>query len=822
MSISFTDQKPVFIDSLGNPASFAKIDFYEVGTTTPKIIYTDAALIVEAENPQILGADGRTENQIFMGYGVYTCDVSRFIGDNILEAEPGDWAPDNQFDLQGLSLAPTSESTPSVPTIAGLKALDPAVYGAAIVTGHYAAGDCGARTFYWSALNADSENMGTIVASSVSATGRWLYMPATIVDVREFGAIPGGQNCNGAIAQCESWCNALTGHPVTMYIPRGVYTVSGALSQPIRVPIKIDNGVTFINDSAATDYKINISSYYDIQISTALQSIHSIGGCWFKFSGISFSPIKSIWFGSNEVCFNRFILDVSDNYTFEINENIDTTLVTSGGEKKCRLSFTPIGFLVISGSGFTLKPYSIKNENLDGCIYFADPMILNLSYMKEVFASWFSSSYDFSSVLRADIMFNPGTALIIDKDVTASTAVVLASDWIVVAGGGVITASADIYLGSVQAGDVALFSGSANVKMKGKTNVLWWALSETMTASNALYRAISCAKNSLCKTLDGRDFAMSVAGVYAVQGITIENLSLSGTPSFIIVDSANFVNCKLISTTDLMSVISGATVDLTSCLLSSTTKSITSTTLSTTGYIRASKTIFRGDIWIASAVNFVGCTIGDSAYGTEKINRFAYLTDISACTINTSVYSINDGPVMYPMTFTSNVFRGLSTANPVWRLWTSSASTIVYGVIFKDNVFTGSYTASLFGMDYILSGSGTFANDPKILICDNRSTNASLSIKTTRGTIDTAYTFSVIGSTTIGLVSLIDSRVFIFIDKIITSSDILTSGLFGLLGALSGQGNSATPGSMTLTTVARDGSAGASPQTVQITFELYR
>ena len=822
MSISFTDQKPVFIDFLGCPASFAKVDFYEVGTTTPKIVYTNAALTVEAENPQILGADGRTENQIFMGYGVYTCDVSRFIGDNILEAEPGDWAPDNQFDLQGLSLAPTSESTPSVPTIAGLKALDPAVYGAAIVTGYYAAGDCGARTFYWSALNADSENLGTIVASSVSATGRWLYMPATIVDIREFGAIPGGQNCNGAIAQCESWCNALTGHPVTMYAPRGTYTVSGALSQPIRVPIKIDNGVTFINDSAATDYKINISSYYDIQISGALQSIHSIGTSGFKFSGTSGGVVESKWLGVDSACMNRFIADVDPSYTFRVSALIDTTLVTTGGTKTCSLLFAKTGSILVAGSGFILRPYALVNENPDGCIFYAYPMLLDLSDLRTLYASWFADSYDFSFVLRGEVIGTPGTALYIDKNVTALTEVVLASDWIVVAGGGVITASADIYLGSVQAGDVALFSGSANVKMKGKTNVLWWALSETMTHSNALYRAISCAKNSLCKTLDGRDFAMSVAGVYAVQGITIENLSLSGTPSFIIVDSANFVNCKLISTTDLMSVISGATVDLTSCLLSSTTKSITSTTLSTTGYIRASKTIFRGDVWIASAVNFVGCTIGDSAYGTEKINRFAYLTDISACTINTSVYSINDGPVMYPMTFTSNVFRGLSTANPVWRLWTSSASTIVYGIIFKDNVFTGSYTASLFGMDYILSGSGTFANDPKILICDNRSTNASLSIKTTRGTIDTAYTFSVIGSTTIGLVSLIDSRVFIFTDKTITSSDILTSGLFGLLGSLSGQGNSATPGSMTLTTVARDGSAGASPQTVQITFELYR
>lgn len=48
-----------FYDSNGQPLAAGTVQFYEVGTTTPKATYQDQALSVPNTNPVILDAAGR-------------------------------------------------------------------------------------------------------------------------------------------------------------------------------------------------------------------------------------------------------------------------------------------------------------------------------------------------------------------------------------------------------------------------------------------------------------------------------------------------------------------------------------------------------------------------------------------------------------------------------------------------------------------------------------------------------------------------------------------------------------------------------------------
>lgn len=56
------------VDTSGNPLSSGKVYTYDVGTTTPKSLYTDKAAATPAANPLILSANGTYPA---FGYGAY-------------------------------------------------------------------------------------------------------------------------------------------------------------------------------------------------------------------------------------------------------------------------------------------------------------------------------------------------------------------------------------------------------------------------------------------------------------------------------------------------------------------------------------------------------------------------------------------------------------------------------------------------------------------------------------------------------------------------------------------------------------------------------
>lgn len=83
------------IDATGRKASGAKIYFYDAGTTSPRIVYTDDALSVPHAHPTVCDANGIVPD-IFLPYGSYRARVTTSGGtvirdtDNIANPAPPD------------------------------------------------------------------------------------------------------------------------------------------------------------------------------------------------------------------------------------------------------------------------------------------------------------------------------------------------------------------------------------------------------------------------------------------------------------------------------------------------------------------------------------------------------------------------------------------------------------------------------------------------------------------------------------------------------------------------------------------------------------
>ena len=77
--ISFTDQWQTLLDENGKPL-IGRVKFFNADSTQYKSIYYDIQGETQGENPQYTLQDGRLEHQVFIGSGVYTCRVEKFLG----------------------------------------------------------------------------------------------------------------------------------------------------------------------------------------------------------------------------------------------------------------------------------------------------------------------------------------------------------------------------------------------------------------------------------------------------------------------------------------------------------------------------------------------------------------------------------------------------------------------------------------------------------------------------------------------------------------------------------------------------------------------
>lgn len=102
MSSPFYDPAPVYLDNNAKPVAGGFLYFYELGTTTPKLTWSDEALTIPNPNPVPLDGAGRANNKIWIK-GSYSVLLTDNLGAMI-------WTRDVNDGSVGNSAFPTLEA----------------------------------------------------------------------------------------------------------------------------------------------------------------------------------------------------------------------------------------------------------------------------------------------------------------------------------------------------------------------------------------------------------------------------------------------------------------------------------------------------------------------------------------------------------------------------------------------------------------------------------------------------------------------------------------------------------------------------------------
>ena len=180
-----------------------KLVFCRKGTTTQETIYAWDSEHNEyvAINPVVyINANGRPENQIYLGDTDYTIYVFKYIGNGEmdLDADTENWLAQYSFNNLYLTfeIDIKTDSPTLIANMAELEATDPAnvglVNGKALVClgGYNALGDCPPVFYVWDNASTKTANGVDIVAVTGISVGRWLLVNTfteTGFDVRHAG-----------------------------------------------------------------------------------------------------------------------------------------------------------------------------------------------------------------------------------------------------------------------------------------------------------------------------------------------------------------------------------------------------------------------------------------------------------------------------------------------------------------------------------------------------------------------------------------------------------------------------------------------------------
>lgn len=238
MKISLAQNQ--WFDGQGYPLVAGRVSVYLHGSDTLATIYTmEGENYVQAANPVTLDADGRSDT-VWFDAAVVDVTVEGYLG-----REGAYWVVDTYQD--GFAIPGTSQDT-FVVGLDGLAQADPAL-GSVGVIGYNSANDCGVRYFVWDPSCTVNEDGGSIVASAIYDTGRWIllsdsrYMPSSW-----YGVFPLSESNMGAFltypATVGQWNIKL---PPVPRFQAGTYTSAGILSTP--KSIAFDSGAKFTNAS---------------------------------------------------------------------------------------------------------------------------------------------------------------------------------------------------------------------------------------------------------------------------------------------------------------------------------------------------------------------------------------------------------------------------------------------------------------------------------------------------------------------------------------------------------------------------------------------
>jgi len=343
--IPIIDQEELFLDLNQDALVNGKVEILDPISNNPLDVwtYTDAEYTI-ATNPVRLSIEGRAMQTIFSDRLSYI-RVYKSLGIDEHNQEIFEFVRDY---LAGFD--ENSESREYIVGMEALKDLDPSINSAVNVIGYYELGDCDTRQYVWDPNSQLDPDGGYVVASNVSATGRWIlqfngeYLPSSY-----YGVWPGKTaNINALLSYVEI-INGKKTAPGVWFVP-GDYDVTTNLQTTKR--LLLDAGITF---ACQYFYCGNLkvigepqSAICDFDFYDPEQEAHS---SWFKtIAGYLTSGAK------------KYIFDTKDNF---VNKTLQgaVTLQNKIIEGQTRLPVTYTGNGRINFSNCVINAERIFNSS---------------------------------------------------------------------------------------------------------------------------------------------------------------------------------------------------------------------------------------------------------------------------------------------------------------------------------------------------------------------------------------------------------------------------------------------------------------------------
>lgn len=388
--IPVINQSTLFEDIDRNALVQGKIEILDPVSTDFLSIwsYSDDEYTVMT-NPVILDIEGRVPQTVFCDRIVY-CRVYAFKGYDehnqpIWEFIRDFYAGENE----------NSESREYVVGLEALKDLDPAINSSVNVLGYFTAYDCPMRQYVWDPDCTQDADNGYIVASDVSAAGRWIlvfsgeYLPSSY-----YGVYPGKvANINALLSYVEYVGTASTKTAPGVWFVPGNYSVETNLQTTKRV--LLDAGTSF---SCQYFYCGNLkvigepqSAICDFDFYDPQQEAHS---SWFRtMAGYLTCGAK------------KFIFDERDNFLNHTLQNANYVLQNKIIEGQTRLPVTYNG----DNCRITFNNCVINAERI-----FNSTDILGFSYT-EIHDHWWTNPSDIDFYTKVSARSAAINSLVIDN-----------------------------------------------------------------------------------------------------------------------------------------------------------------------------------------------------------------------------------------------------------------------------------------------------------------------------------------------------------------------------------------------------------------------
>jgi hypothetical protein len=325
MKISLSENQ--WIDSSGRPLAAGRVTVLLHDSDTPADIFTlEGNAFVAKQNPFVLDDGGRSESTWFDA-GIVDVRLERYNG------VPGSYS---LVDTYSDGFAPSGARNDTVVYgMAGLADADTAL-GTVTVVGYNSAHDCGERTFVWDDSCTVAPDVGAIVSSNWTVTGRWILLSESREMPSTWYGIAAGEDESNVSAfltypsRVGQWNIPLP--PVPRFLP-GNYSVAGTFST--QKDIMFDSGAKFANATfQCRSAEVAPSSDYVADFRFSAQDMaHS---AWFRTVG-------SFWqCGALEL-----FQDATNHFaTTAVNSTFTVSKARISGRP---ISYTGTGLMTLSG-----------------------------------------------------------------------------------------------------------------------------------------------------------------------------------------------------------------------------------------------------------------------------------------------------------------------------------------------------------------------------------------------------------------------------------------------------------------------------------------